>query len=142
MLAIVVEEAGDEAQRLPGGKVGIEAGMLGQVAGPAPDFGALLDDIQPKDGAAPGRRFSQPQQQLNGRALASTVGAEKAGNRVARHGQRQILECLEAIVALAQPLGLNNYLCIHRVPPWLVKLWLVRLSASDWLTVCATSSAR
>ena len=96
-------EAGDVAERLAPGHPAVEPRILGEVA----ELAAMLagrGDRDAVDGGASGRRPGEPGEDLEGGRLAGAVRAEEAEDGAGRDVERQVGQCLDALVVLGQPI--------------------------------------
>ena len=97
------ENARREVEVLPYGEIRPEGEVLGHVADPALDLGALLHDVEAKAGPPARVRREQAAHEPDGRRLAAAVGAEEAVDLAPPHGKGDAVHDRSPAEALREP---------------------------------------
>jgi len=90
------------------GHVFVIVWLLGQIANVLADLDAVARNVFSENGSTASRGFRQSQQQLDGRGLASAVGAKKGKNRILMDLQVKRLERAHAFVGFTQAACLDD----------------------------------
>jgi hypothetical protein len=91
-----------EEEVLPAGRLPIDARVLCDVADAAPHAARVAHDILAGDERAPGVRLGQRCKRAYRRRLSGAVRPEQPEDFAVAHGERDAVERLDVLVALAQ----------------------------------------
>ena len=101
-------DASDKAQIRGHAHVGVQGGMLGQIANAFAYLERVLEDVEPRDFDRPTGRRHEPGDDAHRRRLAGAIRAEKAQDLPGRHAERDIGDRGQVTVAFGEMLDFDH----------------------------------